>query len=119
MEKLYGPLKVDEGYSIIKLIGKKEAENNMVAPFDSVKSEMKKEALYQKLSNHFINYTAKLADKYNVKINKAAFDNLKLEDLKTYAFRYMGFGGRITAVPPTVNFTEWVPVWENGQKVNP
>ncbi len=117
--ELYGPLKVKEGFSIIKLIGKKEAEKNKVAPFDSVKSEMKKEALYQKLSKYIINYTAKLADKYRVKINKAVFDNLQLKDLKTYVFRYMGFGGRITAVPQTFNFTEWVPLWENGQKVNP
>ncbi len=117
--EVYGPLKVKEGYSIIKLIGKKDPEKNNIAPFDSVKNEMKKEALYQKLSKYIIDYTAKLANKYNVKIDKTMFDKLQLKDLKTYAFRYMGFGGRITAVPPTINFTEWVPLWENGQKVNP
>ncbi len=117
--EVYGPLKLKEGYSIIKLIGKKEAEDNKVASFDSVKNEMKKEALYNKFIKYLIDYTANLANKYNVQINNNIFDRLKIKDLKTYAFRYMGFSGRITAVPPTINFTEWVPVWENGQKVNP
>ncbi len=116
---VYGPLKVDEGYSIIKLIGKKDAEKNITAPFDSVKDEMKKEALYHKLNGYFIKNTAALANKYGVTINNLIFNKLQLLDLRTYVFRNMGFGGRITAVPSTINFTQWVPVWESGRKVNP
>ncbi len=117
--QIYGPLKVKEGYSIFKLIDKKESDNGLLPPYDSVKSKVKTEAYFQKLADYFINYTAKLADKYNVEINKVLFNQIKLLDLKTYAFRYMGFGGRITAVPSTINFTEWVPVWENKLKAAP
>ncbi len=117
--EIYGPIKLDEGYSIIKLIGKKKAENISDVPFDSIKSDLKKEALYKKLSQYFMNFTAELANKFGVKINKPTFNKINLLDLKTYVFRYMGFGGRITAAPLTPNFTEWVPVWEKSTNVNP
>jgi hypothetical protein len=36
-----------------------------------------------------------------------------------YAYRYMGFGGRIAAVPATLPFIEWYKPWKNGEKIVP
>ena len=116
--QIYGPLKTTNGYSVFKLIGKKDTQKPL-APFSKLKAKLKKEYLGVKRSKFFINYTVKLADKYGVSINQKLLSSLKVKNLKMYAYRYMGFGGRIEAVPETLHFVEWVKPWKEGKKVVP
>lgn len=116
--EVYGPLKVPEGYSIFKLIDKKETKDSL-PDFQKVKDELKKELRYKKTESLFVDKTVQLAKKYNVKINDEALKSLKVFDLNMYTFRYFGFGGRIIAVPITIPFTEWVEPWKESLKEIP
>ncbi len=110
--EVYGPLKVPQGYSIFKLIGKKENKNELPGKFENVRSKLREELYNRKWNKYLTDYIVKLADKYGVKINDDAVRTLKVKNLNMLTFRYMGFGGTIMAVPLTVPLTQWVNPWE-------
>ncbi len=116
---IYGPIKVDEGYSVFKLLDKKEPELKTEIPFEQAKDGLYKDVRLKKLAQTFIETTVELANKYGVEINNLALKNLKLTDYQMLAFRYMGFGGRLLAVPLAIPFTEWVAPWMDKGKINP
>ena len=117
--EIYGPLKTPNGYSLFKLIGKKEKNEKPVKPFDEMRSELTKELLGKKRSEFFINYTVKLANKFGVSINQNYLSSIQINDFNMYVYRYMGFGGRISAVPVTLPFVEWYKPWIDEKKVVP
>jgi hypothetical protein len=114
--EVYGPLKVPEGYSIFKLIGKKDERKEELKPFENVKDDVKKNLMAQKLEESVINYTIKLANDYGISINENTLSQLKVNSLVMFAYRYMGFGGAITAVPMAPPFNEWYNPWLKSKK---
>ncbi len=116
--EIYGPLKTPNGYSLFKLIGKKEKEKP-IQPLGKLKDELAKESLGKKRSEFFINYTVSLANKFGVSINQNYLSSIQVKDLNMFAYRYMGFGGRISAVPVTLPFVEWYKPWKEEKKVVP
>jgi len=117
--EVYGPLKVDDSYSIFKLIDRKEAPTSAEVPFEEVKDKLYEEVRIKKLAQKFIDYTVELANKYGVDVNQQAVNNILLKDYQMLVYRYMGFGGRLLAVPLTIPFTEWVTPWLEQKKENP
>ncbi len=117
--EIYGPIKTPDGYSIFQLIGKKEKEEIPPQPFDKMKDKLKKELLGKKRSEFIIDYTVGLANKFGVSINENFLSRINADDFNMYVYRYMGFGGRIPAVPVTLPFTEWYKPWKEGKKVVP
>ncbi len=117
--EVYGPIKLSEGYSIFKLIGKKKTENGFTGNFEDSKDKLRQELIFKKLSEFFINHTVMMANKYGVKINENTLSSLNLQNLNMFAIRYMGFGGRITAVPVVLPFTEWYEQWKNKKQIVP
>ncbi|MBZ0199147.1 MAG: peptidylprolyl isomerase [Ignavibacteriaceae bacterium] len=116
---VYGPIKIDEGYSVFKLLDKKETDTKTNLPFEQAKGELYKDVRLKKLAKKFIDTTVELANKYGVEVNNAVLNKLTLTDYQMLAFRYMGFGGRLLAVPLTLPFTEWVAPWLSKEKINP
>ena len=116
--ELYGPVKTPVGYSLFKLIGKKTPKLAK-EPFAKVKNRLWREIHGKKVSRFFIAYTVKLANQFGVSIDNGLLKSLSLPDLSMYAYRYMGFGGRISAVPATLPFIEWYKPWKNGEKIVP
>ncbi len=116
---IYGPLKLPEGYSIFKLIGKKDADAPPAASFKEVESTIKEDLLYQKFIKNFYSYTGKLADKFGVTINQKNLNNISVTNINMFTYRYIGFGGVMTAVPFTNSWYEWYDIWKNSKKVNP
>lgn len=103
---VYGPLKVPEGYSVFKLIGKKKSE----AAFALNTPENKKELeIREKLNN----YTASLARRYGIEINEAVLEEIKTTKITSLVFRYLGFGGKITAVPFNSTDIEWTKTFKD------
>lgn len=117
--EIYGPLKTEEGYSVFKLIEKIENENEMPGSFGEIKNELKKRIGLKKLKNTFTDKTADLASKYGININTKVLDSVKVTDLTMVVYRYMGFGGRILAVPFTNTFTDWVEKWKSNKQSLP
>ncbi|MGE5362642.1 MAG: peptidylprolyl isomerase [Bacteroidota bacterium] len=117
--EVYGPLKVPEGYSVFKLIGKKEEKVETKKNFDDVKDEVFRNVNQFKYRRNIVNYTAALADQYGVSINEDALKNMPVNNITMFAYRYMGFGGRITAVPMMSPFDDWIEVWTEKKKELP
>jgi hypothetical protein len=108
---LYGPLKVPEGYSLFKLIDKRNEESELIADFEKVKDKIKMELKYQKFSKVIIDKTVELANKYSVEIDQELLESLEVTNTTTVFYRYLGFGGRILAVPMTIPNYNWVQPW--------
>ena len=114
---VYGPLKVPEGYSIFKLIDKKDSVTINPKPFDVVKDNYRNELIYKKLHAKMINYTTSLALKYGVSIDYKTLNSIEVTNINSFAIRQMGFGGKMTAVPLLAPNNDWVQPWLNKLEV--
>lgn len=106
--KVYGPLKVKDGYSVFKLIDRKkntQVENKVISA-DSLKFIKTKLAL-AKMDELINNKTIELANKYKLEINENALSKVEVSPLNTFTYRFIGFGGKIAAFPITVPMYEW------------
>lgn len=113
--EVYGPLKVPEGYSIFKLIDKKDQAVEQPKALNDVKNELKMTLTYKKMSDKLIDYTVQLANQYGVSIDEQALASLKTTNLAMFVYKYFGFGGRLPAVPLTSPFHEWMQEWQENQ----
>jgi parvulin-like peptidyl-prolyl isomerase len=114
--EIYGPIKLPEGYSLFKLIDRKSEEDTVKKSFEEAKGDLKKEVFSQKFQDALVKKTTELAEKYGVSINAKAFKDLKVNNLNMYTFRYMGFGGKINAVPLPMPLYEWYDKYKQGKK---
>ncbi|MCZ7609140.1 MAG: peptidylprolyl isomerase [Ignavibacterium sp.] len=114
VSEIYGPVPVDNRFLIFKLIDIKE---------DSVKirlnanEELRRELGYKKQHKSFNNFISNLAVKYNLKIFPDVLNNIQVLSLQSIAYNYLGFGGRILAVPLLNINMEWVQEWKNKSDV--
>jgi len=110
--EIYGPLKVPEGYSIFKLIDKRDSVTASSQPYEKVKDEYKRELLFLKSKLRMDSYTVDLAIKYGVGIDFDALESIQVTNISSFALRKLGFGGKITAVPIVAPNVDWVQPWQ-------
>ncbi len=115
----YGPLKVPEGYSIFKLIGKRKAKTELAQPFDKVKDDLRDELAYKKEKKAITDYTSQLARKFGIDINGQVLRSIKVTNLNAFGFRFLGFGGKITAAPMMMPNVDWVDEYIKSQNITP
>ncbi|MHC1738772.1 MAG: peptidyl-prolyl cis-trans isomerase [Ignavibacteriaceae bacterium] len=106
---VYGPIKLPEGYSVIKLLDK-EIENidKSRQPFEKVKTKIISDLRFQKMKKIIISYTAGLAIKFGIDINPDVLNSIQTTGVNSFGIRYMGFGGRITAAPLLPPQEDWI-----------
>ncbi|HPN39111.1 MAG TPA: hypothetical protein PL041_11975 [Melioribacteraceae bacterium] len=102
--EVYGPINLNTGYKIIKLLATKE---------DTVKTKItgtkQIEELAQNMAGEKIAKTTAIwAKKYGITINDEYLKSLKVTRINSYIIKMFGFGGRIGAVPITPPFYKWV-----------
>ena len=117
--QIYGPLKVDNGYSIFKLIAKKDETVKPPDSFEKEKDEIKREIGYQKMHSALDRYIVKLANKFDVKIDEDALQKISVTSTNAMVYRLIGFGGKITAVPLVSPNSDWYKQWLESKKVLP
>ena len=118
--EVYGPIKVKEGYSIIKLLDKKEAESLPPSrSFEEVKNDLKTEITNEVIFKDRVMKTVSLANQHGITINYDALKKVEVTNLSSFGIRNLGFGGKITAVPIIAPFSNWVPIWMESQKELP
>ncbi len=115
--EIYGPLKVPEGYSIFKLIDKRDSVTVLPQPYDKVKDEYKRELLFLKSKLRIDSYTVDLAIKYGIGIDFDVLESIQVTNISSFALRKLGFGGKITAVPIVAPNVDWVEPWQKKIKV--
>ena len=114
--EVYGPIELEEGYSIFKLIGKIEPEEKQNKNFDEVKDSYVKQLKDKRLRSARINKTAELANKYGITIDHKVLQSIKVKNLSMLVFKNFGFGGTSLALPIVPPFTEWVEPWQNSKQ---
>ena len=115
---VFGPIKTAEGYSLIKLLDKREGKKEKVATFDEAKNDIKNILRTGKMYKNIDDKTAKLAAEYGVEINDAALNSIKVSSINMIVLRRFGFGGQLLAVPFTPNFSSWFKKFEQLKKKN-
>lgn len=116
--EVYGPIKTPEGYSLIKLLDKREGKKERAATFEEAKEDIKNILRTEKMYKNLDDTTAKLAATYGVKINDAALNSVKVSSVNMIVMRRFGFGGQLLAVPYTPNFSNWFKKFEQLKKKN-
>jgi hypothetical protein len=104
----YGPVLINNGFSIFKLIEKRVESTEKPESFESIKDEIYQKLTSQKLRGKLQRYTVHLADKYGFDVDEQALVDIKVTNINSIAFRNLGFGGKITAVPLVAPDFNWV-----------
>ncbi len=114
---VYGPLKVDDGYSIFKVIDKKEDTASYTQSFDEVKDQLIAKITLAKFQKYVNSYNAQLASKYGVVIHDNVLNSIKDIYMNLVVARRMGFGGEIYAFPYTEEYTGWYDIWMKNKNI--
>ena len=116
--EIYAPIETKDGFSVIKLLDKKveRPDTTSFVNYDDLKENIKKELRQKKFDNHRDKLVAELAQKYVRNINLDLLRNVKVTQLNMVVFRYMGFGGRMTAVPLISPYVSWYEEWKKIKK---
>jgi len=116
VKDIYGPLKLDEGYSIFKLIAKEDEKIVPPQPFEKVKNQYKQDLLYQKLWKKITEFTYALSVKYGISMDLDLLESIKVTTVPSFAMRFLGFGGKMTAVPLIAPNVDWAEQWIKNQQ---
>ncbi|HCY75829.1 MAG TPA: hypothetical protein DHV28_07890 [Ignavibacteriales bacterium] len=116
--QIYGPIKVPEGYSIFKLIGKRKInlKQSVTIDKDSLKFIRVKLAL-SKMENLINKKTVALAEKFKIKLNQELLKNIGTSEINTFTYRFIGFGGKIAAFPITIPIYEWYEQYKQKKEI--
>lgn len=89
------------------LINKKneDQEKSQYSKIENINDPM--DTLINTKRNLFIEKTIELSEKYNIEINEEMLKKIKQNNINFFVLRYLGFGGRITAVPSSPPFIDW------------
>jgi hypothetical protein len=116
---MYGPISVEEGYSLFELIERRESTSFSFDNFEEEKERIKVELRYKKYSDALINKSVELANKYGVDVNEDALNSVEVLNTTTVVYRYFGFGGRLLAVPMTAPNDLWIKPWQEQENQTP
>jgi parvulin-like peptidyl-prolyl isomerase len=112
---IYGPILTNNRYLVFKLIGVEQDSVTFLANNNS-NMELKRELSYLKKKQSYNNFISNLATKYGLKVFTENLNNIQVTSQQSFAYQYLGFGGRILAVPLLNINMEWVSEWKN--KIN-
>jgi parvulin-like peptidyl-prolyl isomerase len=115
---LVGPVKLDEGYSLFTVLGKRRTKEAIVG-FDTLCQNIRKRLLNEKRKQATGHFIAKLAHEQQVRIDYKKLKLVKPTLIQMFAQRFMGFGGMMTAVPLLMQQWDWIKEFEQPVKAIP
>jgi len=89
----------------------KKKEFASISDSVEVMEKLKFELKQKKFNKLITDKTIELANKYSVEIDQELLESLEVTNTTTVFYRYLGFGGRILAVPMTIPNYNWVQPW--------
>jgi len=107
VNEIYGPIKLEDGFAVIKLINKREGKREQIESFEEAKPQLKNMLQTQKMYKKLDEITAKLAIDNGIQINEKLLNSIKVNMLNMIVFKRFGFGGQQLAVPYAPNFSSW------------
>ncbi|MBZ0198756.1 MAG: peptidylprolyl isomerase, partial [Ignavibacteriaceae bacterium] len=115
--ELYGPVKLKEGYSIFKLKEKVDKKVVMPEPFEKKKAEITRKLALEKVKAKMVRFTVTLARKYGFAVDLNLLESIEVTNINSCGMRFLGFGGKITAVPLSAPNTEWIEPYIRSQSI--
>jgi len=107
----FGPILIDEGYTIFELIDKRPAERAGAQELDEVEDSIE-DILLGRKKREVINQKVKeLAERYIADIDYEVLHRLEVSSLQVLVVRYFGFGGIFPAVPMLDQILQWSEEW--------
>jgi hypothetical protein len=104
--EIYGPVPKEGQYVIYRLLEKRSAVSDSVL---SNSIRVAKNVLLAQKKRRILNeYVARLAEESNVRVFFNRLHDLGVTPLQMFTLRYVGFGGKISAVPPLCPREDWV-----------
>ncbi len=116
---LVGPLRLQEGYSLFRVLERRTVKDSGYVSFDSARQVIRAKLLAEKRSQAMDHLVATLAKKYGVTLFEAKLRLIPVSTTNMFTWRTIGFGGRIVAVPPVAPEAGWVREWRQGTMINP
>ncbi len=110
--KLVGPIRIKEGFSIFKVLGKRRNEDMVRQRLPDVRKSIKDHLQEVKVSRAIDERISDLAIKYGVSIRENVLRKVHTTESSMLTFRYIGFGGRINAMPTLIEQTSWADKWK-------
>ena len=117
--EIYGPIETAKGYTIIEIIEPEQISDSVMTEIQNVQDEIYNKLYFEKLNELLEEKTVQLANKYGIKLSEDFINSEYYSDVNLFVHRYMGFGGRIAAVPFTTPFYKWYYQWKIHSKINP
>lgn len=115
--EVFGPIKTDEGYSIIKLLDRKESKQEQFETFEQAKEDIKNILRTEKMYKQLEDVTAKLAIENKIELNENVLKNIKVNTINMIVYKRFGFGGQYIATPYQPNFSSWYKTYEYLKKL--
>lgn len=115
--EVFGPIKTDEGYSIIKLLDRKESKQEQFETFEQAKDDIKNILRTEKMYKQLEDVTAKLAIENKIELNENVLKNIKVNPINMIVYKRFGFGGQYIATPYQPNFSSWYKTYEYLKKL--
>ncbi len=107
----FGPILIDEGYTIFELIDKRPGDRAGAQELDEVEDSIE-DILLGRKQREIINEKVKeLADRYIVDIDYETLHKLDVAGIQVMVVRYFGFGGVFPAVPMLDQILQWSEEW--------
>ena len=117
--EIYGPVKTNEGFTLVKVINNMHLNDSVKEKIDLIKENIRIKLYNKKLNKLIEDKAIELANKYQITINKDYLNSEKYSNINLFVHKYLGFGGRIAAVPYTTPFFNWYYKWKNNSGLNP
>jgi parvulin-like peptidyl-prolyl isomerase len=105
--RLVGPLRLPEGYSIFKVLGKRRTQESVVS-FDTLKQNVLTRLLTEKRKRTVHQYMATLAREQNVSVDYDRLKRVRITQIPMFTRRLIGFGGRMAAFPLLMQRWDWI-----------
>lgn len=116
---IIGPIRLADGYSLFKVLGKRRTSAKGFPEVDSVVATIKENLTTAKRRRAMNGYVAGLAKHYSVDINYNKLNAIKIEPANMFTRRNIGFGGAVTATPILYPNWEWVKEYRDGGNILP
>lgn len=114
-----GPTLFENYFLILHLIDKKISGIDNLEEFEIYKEKIRKDISWNKYIKSIEDNTVKLAVENKLALNFEKVDELKVTNTNIVTYRYIGFGGRITAYPINRPFGEWFEKFLKYKENNP
>jgi len=117
--EIYGPIKTTNGYTLVKVVEKSFIPDSIKQEILDRRDDIYQKLFYQKFNQLLEEQTIDLANKYGIVLSEDFIYSEHYSEVNIFFHRFMGFGGRIAAVPYTSPFFKWYYRWKQNSTINP